>query len=121
MSVIAASYPGVIGRTRGALGVGFRLERGRLCFGVLGAQLLERGFLLRDLFGEPVGGRATPAGVRASRIAFTSQSRRFGARGSARLAGRIAATTVQGGHRRDPAEAHVTRGGRQLLERSGGQ
>jgi len=42
MSVMPGSYPGVVGGTRGALGVGFRLQRSGFSLGVFGPQPVER-------------------------------------------------------------------------------
>src|SRR5262245_27569909 len=120
MSVMPTSYPGVVGGTRGALGMRLGLERSGLRLRVLGPEPLERRFLLGDLFREPVGGRTATTGVGPGGVPLPPQTRRFCARRSARALAVLAAAG-QRGHRREPAETHVARRRRQLLQRAGGE
>jgi hypothetical protein len=83
MSVIPRSYPGVVGGTRGALGVHLCLQRCGFGLSMLDAQPFQRRFLLRDLPREPVGGRAATACVRPRRVTLATKARPLRARGAA--------------------------------------
>src|SRR5262245_20042841 len=102
MSVMPPSYPGVVGGTRGPLGVRLGLEGGRFGFRVVGAKALEHLFLLGDLLREAVSRRSAPAGVRPCRIALATQARQLGTRRPALFAGGLRSAGERR-HRRNAA------------------